>query len=155
MCVCGGGIVGVFAYEARFTLSRSSPLHHGSVGPVRIAARACACVRPCVSSSVGVSSVHNKVAIPNSLLGLPRGTRPYPETYSRCSFNKHCRCRAIESRARLQSMAISCATQSANELCKYYRGPQSLSVTVGRLRHNDHRLQVADTIVALARESRL
>lgn len=32
-------------------------------------------VRPCVSSSVGVSSVHNKVAIPNSLLGLPRGTR--------------------------------------------------------------------------------
>lgn len=34
-----------------------------------------ALVRPCVSSSVGVSSVHNKVAIPNSLLGLPRGTR--------------------------------------------------------------------------------
>lgn len=31
--------------------------------------------RPCVSSSVGVSSVHNKVAVPNSLLGLPRGTR--------------------------------------------------------------------------------
>lgn len=33
------------------------------------------CLRPCVSSSVGVSSVHNKVTIPNSLLGLPRGTR--------------------------------------------------------------------------------
>lgn len=82
----------------------------------------------------------------------PGVRRPYPKTSSRCSFNKHCRCRAIESRARLQSMAISCATQSANELCKYYRVPQSLSVTAGRLSHNGHRLQVADTIVAAAPE---
>lgn len=52
--------------------------------------------------------------------------------------------------ARLQSMAISCATQSANELCKYYRGPQSLSATAGRLRHNGHGLQVADIIIVAA-----
>lgn len=50
-------------------------------------------------------------------------------------------------------MAISCATQSANELCKYYWGPQSVSVTAGKLRRNGQRLQVADIIVLRAASS--
>lgn len=43
-------------------------------------------------------------------------------------------------------MAIPRATQSANELCKYYWGAQSLSVSAGRLRHNGHRLQVRNSL---------
>lgn len=37
-----------------------------------------------------------------------------------------------------------CHTESANELCEYYRGARSM--TAGRLRHSGHRLQVTNTL---------
>lgn len=46
----------------------------------------------------------------------------------------------------MQSMAIGGATQSANELCEYYRGARSMLVTAGRLRQHGRRLQVTNTL---------
>lgn len=52
----------------------------------------------------------------------------------------------LERACKIAVNGNSGATQSANELCEYYRGARSMTVTAGRLRHNGHRLQVTDTL---------
>lgn len=51
-------------------------------------------------------------------------------------------------------MAILRATQSANELGKYYWGAQSLSVSAGRLKLNGHRLQVRNILEQPVRQQK-